>query len=132
MKNRVLTTRLSYTSSEVAGQLIFCVISFYLLKFYTDVSGLSAAAAGAILLLARCVDALDAPVWGIIFEKTHSRWGKSRPWFLWLCVPFAVAGVATFVTPNVGPTAKIIYASCTYVVYGYQHTGDGDPCSTDT
>ena len=127
MKNRVLTTRLSYMSSEVAGQLIFCVISFYLLKFYTDVYGLSAAAAGAILLFARCVDALDAPVWGIIFEKTHSRWGKSRPWFLWLCVPFAVAGVATFVTPSVGPTEKIIYAACTYVICSILYTGINTP-----
>ncbi len=127
MKNRVLTTRLSYTSSEVAGQLIFCVISFYLLKFYTDVYGLSAAAAGAILLFARCMDALDAPVWGIVFEKTHSRWGRSRPWFLWLCIPFAVAGVATFVTPSVGPTAKIIYAACTYVFCSILYTGINTP-----
>ena len=127
MKSRVLTTRLSYTSSEVAGQLIFCVISFYLLKFYTDVYGLSAAAAGAILLIARCVDAVDAPVWGIIFEKTHSRWGRSRPWFLWLCVPFAVAGVATFCTPNFGPTAKIVYAACTYVICSILYTGINTP-----
>jgi sugar (glycoside-pentoside-hexuronide) transporter len=127
MRNRVLTTRLSYMSSEVAGQLIFCVISFYLLKFYTDVYGLSAAAAGGILLVARCVDALDAPVWGIIFEKTHSRWGTSRPWFLWLCIPFAVAGVATFVTPGVGPTAKIIYAACTYVICSVLYTGINTP-----
>jgi sugar (glycoside-pentoside-hexuronide) transporter len=114
-------------SSEVAGQLIFCVISFYLLKFYTDVYGLTAAAAGAILLFARCIDALDAPVWGIIFEKTHTRWGTSRPWFLWLCVPFAVAGVATFVTPSVGPTAKIIYAACTYVLCSILYTGINTP-----
>src|SRR5580698_9276296 len=127
MKNRVLTTRLSYMSSEVAGQLIFCVISFYLLKFYTDVYGLSAAAAGAILLIARCVDALDAPVWGIVFEKTQSRGGKSRPWFLWLCIPFAAAGVATFVTPGVGPTAKIIYAACTYVICSILYTGINTP-----
>jgi len=127
MKSRVLTTRLSYMSSEVAGQLIFCVISFYLLKFYTDVYGLSAAAAGAILLIARCVDALDAPLWGIVFEKTHSRWGKSRPWFLWLSIPFAVAGVATFVTPSVGPTAKIVYAACTYVICSILYTGINTP-----
>lgn len=114
-------------SSEVAGQLIFCVISFYLLKFYTDVYGLSASAAGIILLVARCVDALDAPVWGIIFEKTHSRWGKSRPWFLWLCVPFAIAGVATFATPNIGPTAKIVYAGCTYVICSVLYTGINTP-----
>ena len=130
MKNRVLTTRLSYTSSEVAGQLIFCVISFYLLKFYTDVYGLSAAAAGSILLFARCVDAIDAPVWGIIFDKTHSRWGKSRPWFLWLCVPFAVLGVVTFVTPNVGPTAKIVYAACTYVICSILYTGINTPVTS--
>jgi len=122
-----LTTRLSYMSSEVAGQLIFCVISFYLLKFYTDVYGLTAAAAGTILLLARCTDAVDAPLWGIIFEKTHSRWGKSRPWFLWLCVPFAVAGVATFITPNFGPTAKIVYAACTYVACSILYTGINTP-----
>jgi sugar (glycoside-pentoside-hexuronide) transporter len=127
MKSQVLTTRLSYMSSEVAGQLIFCVISFYLLKFYTDVYGLTAAAAGSILLVARCVDALDAPLWGLVFEKTHSRWGKSRPWFLWLSIPFAVAGVATFITPNVGPTAKIIYASCTYVICSILYTGINTP-----
>ena len=122
-------------SSEVAGQLIFCVISFYLLKFYTDVYGLSAASAGAILLFARCVDALDAPVWGIIFEKTHSRWGKSRPWFLWLCVPFALAGVATFVTPSVGPAAKIVIRGMhlrylQHSVHRHQHAGDSDSRGT--
>lgn len=127
MTSRALTTRLSYMSSEVAGQLIFCVISFYLLKFYTDVYGLTAAAAGTILLVARFVDAVDAPLWGIVFEKTHSRWGKSRPWFLWLCVPFAVAGVATFVTPGVGPTAKIVYAACTYVLCSVLYTGINTP-----
>ena len=127
MKSQVLTTRLSYMSSEVAGQLIFCVISFYLLKFYTDVYGLTAAAAGAILLIARCTDALDAPLWGIVFEKTRSRLGKSRPWFLWLCVPFAVAGVATFITPKIGPTAKIVYAACTYVSCSILYTGINTP-----
>jgi sugar (glycoside-pentoside-hexuronide) transporter len=127
MKNGVLTTRVSYMASEVAGQLIFCVISFYLLKFYTDVYGLSAAAAGSVLLIARCVDAFDAPVWGIVFEKTRSRWGKSRPWFLWLCVPFAVSGVLTFVTPNVGATAKLVYAACTYIFCSVLYTGINTP-----
>src|SRR3954467_6420922 len=93
-----ITKRLSYAASDTAGQLVFCVISFYLLKFYTDVYGISATAAGSILLLARLIDAVDAPVWGIVFDKTKSRWGKSRPWFLWLCGPFAVFGALTFVT----------------------------------
>ena len=69
--------RISYSSSDAAGQMVFCVISFYILKFYTDVVGLSAATAGTILLIARMVDAVDAPVWGIIFDKTRSRWGRA-------------------------------------------------------
>lgn len=130
MKSELLTSRLSYTASEVGGQLVFCVISFYLLKFYTDVYGISAAAAGLILLLARCVDAIDAPVWGIVFDKTHSQWGKNRPWFLWLCLPFAVFGVLTFATPNLGHTAKIIYAALTYVVCSVLYTGINTPVTS--
>jgi Na+/melibiose symporter-like transporter len=126
----LLTGRLSYASSEVGGQLIFCVISFYLLKFYTDVFGISAGAAGAILLLARCTDALDAPVWGFVFDKTHSRWGKSRPWFLWLCVPFALFGALTFFTPNLSPHAKILYAATTYVLCSILYTGINTPVTS--
>jgi sugar (glycoside-pentoside-hexuronide) transporter len=130
MKHSLLTRRLSYTSSEVAGQLVFCVISFYLLKFYTDVYGISAAAAGSILLFARFIDAIDAPVWGIVFDRTHSRWGKSRPWFLWLCVPFALFGVLTFMTPHLGNTAKIVYAASTYVVCSVLYTGINTPVTS--
>jgi sugar (glycoside-pentoside-hexuronide) transporter len=130
VKTALLTIRLSYTASEVAGQLIFCVISFYLLKFYTDVYGISAAAAGSILLLARSIDAIDAPLWGILFEKTHSRWGRSRPWFLWLCIPFAIFGVLTFCTPSIGPTAKIVYAASTYVICSILYTGINTPVTS--
>ncbi len=125
-----MTTRLSYTASEVAGQLVFCVISFYLLKFYTDVYGISAIAAGTILLLARCIDAIDAPVWGIVFDRTHSRWGKSRPWFLWLCVPFALFGVLTFVTPSFGQTGRIAWAAGTYIVCSVLYTGINTPVTS--
>ena len=108
-----LTKRLSYGAADTAGQLVFCVISFYLLYFYTDVYGISLGAAGTILLIARIIDAIDAPIWGIIFDKTNSRWGKSRPWFLWLCVPFATFGVLTFLTPDLGHSAKVWYAAVT-------------------
>ena len=130
MNRRPLTIRLSYTASEVGGQLIFCVISFYLLKFYTDVYGISAASAGFILLIARFVDALDAPLWGVIFEKTRSRYGRSRPWFLWLCGPFALFGVLTFVTPNLSPVPRIIFAGSTYVCCSILYTGINTPVTS--
>jgi sugar (glycoside-pentoside-hexuronide) transporter len=122
--------RFSYASSDIGGQLVFCWISFYLLYFYTDVYGISAATAGTILLIARFTDAIDAPVWGIIFDKTHSRWGKSRPWFLWLCVPFATFGVLTFLTPNVGHTAKVWYAAITYIICSVLYTGINTPVTS--
>ena len=92
--------------------------------------GITAAAAGSILLFARLVDAIDAPVWGIVFDKTSSRWGKSRPWFLWLCVPFAVFGTLTFLTPSLGPTAKILYAGGTYVCCSILYTGINTPVTS--
>jgi sugar (glycoside-pentoside-hexuronide) transporter len=126
----VTNTRLSYTASEIAGQLVFCVISFYLLKFYTDVYGISAASAGTILLVARSIDAIDAPLWGIVFDRTNSRWGKSRPWFLWLSIPFAVFGVLTFLTPDLGHTAKMFYAGGTYVICSVLYTGINTPVTS--
>jgi sugar (glycoside-pentoside-hexuronide) transporter len=124
------TTRISYAASDVAGQLVFAFISFYLLYFYTDVYGISAGTAATILLVARLVDALDAPVWGVIFEKTRSKWGKSRPWFLWLCFPFALFGVLTFLTPDLGGAAKVMYAGGTYIVASILYTGINTPVTS--
>jgi len=125
-----LSGRLSYAASDAAGQLVFCVISFYLLKFYTDVVGLSAATAGTILLIARLIDAIDAPIWGIVFDKTQSRWGKSRPWFLWLCVPFAVFGVLTFLAPDLDATSKALYSGATYIICSILYTGINTPVTS--
>lgn len=121
------TVRLSYAASDIACQLVFAPISFYLLIFYTDVYGLSAGVAGTIMLVARFIDAADAPLWGILFEKTRSRWGKIRPWFLWLCGPFALFGVLTFATPNLEGNAKILYAAGTYILVNILYTGINTP-----
>jgi Na+/melibiose symporter-like transporter len=69
-------------------------------------------------------------VWGIIFDKTHSRWGRSRPWFLWLCFPFAFFGVLTFLAPPLGPTAKAIYAGSTYIICSILYTGINTPVTS--
>ncbi|MDF7807735.1 MFS transporter [Pontiellaceae bacterium B12219] len=129
-KQTSYSTRLSYASSDMAGQLVFCVVSFYILKFYTDVVGLSATVAGTILLIARFEDALDTPIWGIFLDKTKSKYGKSRPWFLWLCVPFALFGVLTFLAPDLNGKAKAIYAGATYIILGSLYTGINTPVSS--
>lgn len=127
MNKTTYTTRFSYASTDIACQLVFAPISFYLLKFYTDVYGLAAGVAGTIMLIARLIDAVDAPVWGIIFDHTNSRWGRIRPWFLWLCVPFTLFGVLTFLTPDLGTNAKILYAAGTYIIVNILYTGINTP-----
>lgn len=124
------TTRFSYAASDIAGQLVFCWVMWYLPYFYTDTYQIPAATVGTILLVARWVDAIDAPVWGVIFDRTRSRWGKSRPWFLWLCGPFAVFAVLTFMTPDLGYGAKIAYAAVTYIAVNVLYTGINTPVTS--
>lgn len=118
-----LNGRLSYGLTDGCGNLLYCIIGSYLLYFYTDVFGLSVATTGAILLFTRLLDAIDAPVWGFIVDHTKSKYGQSRPYFLWLCVPFAVFMWLTFTTPDLSGTAKIIYAIVTYILAGIFYTG---------
>jgi len=123
-------TRLSYAASDIAGQLLFCWIIWYVPYFYTDTCKIPAAAVGAILLATRFLDALDAPLWGILVDRTRSRWGKSRPWFLWLCLPFASFGVLTFLAPDLGYGAKVAYAAVTYAGCNVLFTGINTPVTS--
>lgn len=124
------TTRLSYAASDVGGQLLFCWVIWYVPYFYTDICKIPAAAVAAILLATRFLDALDAPLWGIVVDRTRSKWGKSRPWFLWLTVPFASFGVLTFLTPDLGYSAKLAYAAVTYAACNILFTGINTPVTS--
>ncbi len=124
------TVRLSYAASDVGGQLLFCWIMWYLPFFLTDTVRISAAAVGTILLTARWIDAIDAPIWGLIFDRTRSRWGKSRPWFLWLCGPFALFGLLSFFTPDLSYGAKVAYAAITYIGCNILYTGINTPVTS--
>lgn len=82
--------------------------------FYTDVFGLPAAVVGTMFLITRIWDSAFDPIVGVVADRTHSRWGKFRPYLLWLAVPFGIIGVLTFVTPDWSPTGKLVYAYVTY------------------
>ncbi|QOP73809.1 MFS transporter [Pediococcus acidilactici] len=119
--------RFSYGQLDAAGQLVFCVISSYLLYFYTDVVQLPVAAAGLILLVARLFDGIDAPVWGTLIDLTHSKYGRARPYLLWLILPFTLSAILMFWSPNLSVNARIIYCGITYVVTGILYTGLNTP-----
>ena len=121
---------LAYASTDAAGNLLYTTVTTFILYYYTDVFGLSVAAAGAILLAARILDAFDAPVWGFIIDHTHTRWGQSRPFWLWMSAPFAIFFILMFWSPAMSATGKFWWGLVTYLLFGICYTGIGTPITS--
>lgn len=121
-----LRSRISYGLFDTAGQLT-CFVSSYLMYYLTDVAGIAVFSVATLMLLTRFVDFVDAPVWGMIIDHTHSRFGKCRPWFLWLAIPFAVVCSLIFYDPGFSMENMIIYISVLYVIYNVLFTGFNTP-----
>ena len=98
------------------ANFIFQAMLALQLSYYTDVFGLSAAQAGTLFLVVGLIAAAFNPIMGVIADRTNTKWGKFRPWLLWTALPFGIIGVLTFTTPNISPSAKIIYAWTTYLL----------------
>ncbi|MDG3062796.1 MFS transporter [Lacticaseibacillus casei] len=122
--------RISYGLSDAADNLVFQVMTTYLLYFYTDIYGLSAGAVALLFLIARVADVFESPVVGLMIDHTHSRFGKSRPFFLWYALPYAVFAVLTFVTPNWSANGKLLWAYATYLLLGFLYTAVNLPITS--
>ena len=109
-----LTEKIGYGFGDMASSMFWKLFGAYLMIFYTDVFGLPAAVVGTMFLITRIWDSAFDPIFGVVADRTHSRWGKFRPYLLWLAVPFGIIGVLTFVTPDWSPTGKLVYAYVTY------------------
>ena len=107
--------KLGYSLSDSAANFMFQVMIMFQLFYYTNILGISAGAAGTLLLVARIWDAIFDPFMGIIADKTSTRWGKFRPWLLWTAVPFGIIFYLTFLTPDVAEGGKLAYAYITYI-----------------
>ncbi len=103
-----------YSGGDAAANFVFMSMVLFQLNFYTDVFGLTASAAAAILLWPRLWDAVFDPIMGVLADRTKTRWGRFRPWVIWTAVPWAVVMVLAYTTPkgwNMG--ALIAYAAIT-------------------
>lgn len=115
MNDRIsIKEKIGYGFGDFASSMFWKLFSVYLLYYYTDVFGIAAAAVGTMFLITRIWDTALDPVIGIISDKTETRWGKFRPYLLWMCIPFAITGVLTFSAPEFSASGKLVYA---YVVY---------------
>lgn len=107
--------RFCYGCGDFGCNIIYTAMSAFLLFYYTDYAGVSAAAVGTIMLISRVFDGFSDIVMGMIVDRTKSRHGKARAWILRICVPFALAGVLLFSVPaSWAEMPKLVYVFITY------------------
>ncbi|ADQ79953.1 sugar (Glycoside-Pentoside-Hexuronide) transporter [Paludibacter propionicigenes WB4] len=114
IKKLSLKEKIGYGFGDAASSMFWKLFGMYIMFFYTDIYGIPAAIVGTMFLITRVGDAIIDPFIGIMADRTETRWGKFRPYLLWMAIPFGIIGVLTFTTPNMGMTGKIIYAYATY------------------
>lgn len=111
-----ISEKIGYGLGDMSSSMFWKLFGAYLMIFYTDVFGLSAAIVGTMFAVTRIWDSFFDPVVGVVADRTESRWGKFRPYLLFLAVPFALIGILTFMTPPMGYTGKVVYAFVTYTL----------------
>jgi len=109
-------TKLCYAAGDIGCNFVWTFVSGFLMLYYTDSVRMSAAFVGTMLFICRVFDGGSDIVMGFIIEKTHTRWGKARPWILFSCLPLAVSLMLIFNVPGtLGETGKHIYIYATYI-----------------
>ncbi len=112
-----------YGAGDAANNLAFTTATMFLLVYYTDVAGISAAAAGTLLLVVRLFDAFADVFAGRIVDRTYSkRFGKFRPFIMFGSIPLLLLSVATFSVPQLGESGTLLYAYVTYAALGLAYS----------
>lgn len=123
-----LPEKLAYGLGDAACNLFWKTFTVFLMFYYTDVFGLAAASVGTMFLLTRLFDAVTDPLMGVIADRTRTRWGRFRPYLLWVAVPFGFCGVLVFTRPaGLGPAAMLAYAYVTYSLVMLAYTAINIP-----
>lgn len=116
-KNQKLSIleKIGYGSGDAAVNVVISSMFLIITFFYTDVYGLKPKDMAILFLLVRFIDAITDPLMGLITDKFTTKWGRFRPYFLFLSVPFGISVFLTFTTPDFDYSGKLIYAYITYI-----------------
>ena len=124
---KLLKEKIGYGFGDMASSMFWKVFSYYLPFFYANVFGLKLADTAVLLLVTRIWDAVSDPMMGIVADRTHTRWGKYRPYLLWVAAPFSICGILLFTTPDWAYGAKLLWAYVTYILMMTVYTGINVP-----
>lgn len=108
--------KFAYGLGDTASNFFFQTFNLFLVYYYTDIFGLSAAAVGTLMFVTPVVVATLNPLIGILADRTDSRWGKFRPYILWGAVPYGVLGYVMFANPTLGADGRLVFAYATYTL----------------
>lgn len=122
-----LREKIGYGFGDMASSMFWKVFSYYLPFFYANIFGISLVDTGILLLVTRIWDAVSDPMMGIVADRTHTRWGKYRPYLLWIAAPFSICGILLFTTPDWAYGAKLVWAYVTYILMMTVYTGINVP-----
>ena len=130
MKKLSFFDKVSYGFGDLASNVVFTAVGTYLMFFYTDIFGISAALVGTLFFVTRMWDAISDPIMGMIGDRTQTRFGKFRPYLLYVPIPLAIVAVLTFTTPDLDESGKIIWAFVTYILLMTLYTAINIPYSS--
>ncbi len=119
-----------FALGDTASNFFFQTFNIFLLYYYTDVFGIEPAVAGTMFLVTRLWDAVNDPLMGLIADRTKTRWGKYRPYLLWMAVPYGICGYLLFANPDLESAGKIVYAYVTYSMMMMAYTAINVPYSS--
>ena len=113
----------SYGLGAVGKDMVYMLSASYVLYYFQDILGVSAAAMGVILMVARVFDAFNDPIMGAIVAKTKTKWGKFRPWLLIGTITNAIVLFLMFsAPPALNGNGLVAYAAVTYILWGVTYT----------
>jgi len=111
-----LIEKIGFGAGDMAVNVVISSMMLIITFFYTDVFGLRPADVAVLFIVVRMIDAVTDPLMGMVTDRIETRWGRYRPWFLWMAVPFGISVTLTFTTPDLDYNLKLVWAYATYTL----------------
>ena len=121
--------KVGYGIGDMASNFYMGFFNIFLLYYYVDVWGISPTGAATMFLVTKIIDAISDPSMGMIADRTETKWGKYRPYILWMAIPYALLGYLLFLGPDLSQSGKLIFAYVSYSLVMLVYTAINVPYS---